>query len=145
MDGSGAGGVGGAGGGASQSGMGPVAGGAEVAGLGGPTGRPARSLGAIRRRTDWRPPGMIFAQVDTEVHSLKAMCVTRRRGIAEFDANLAPCLEAQIVDFTDEIAYNAHDIDDGLKSGMLDPEELATVRLLADAVAEVGQGESVGR
>ena len=28
------------------------------------------------------------------------------------------CLEAQIVDYADEIAYNAHDIDDGLKSGM---------------------------
>ena len=28
----------------------------------------------------------------------------------------APTLEAQIVDFADEIAYNAHDIDDGLKS-----------------------------
>ena len=35
---------------------------------------------------------------------------------------LAPCLEAQIVDFADEIAYNAHDVDDGLKSGMLDPD-----------------------
>jgi len=47
-----------------------------------------------------------------------------RPQVAEFDASLAPCLEAQVVDFTDEIAYNAHDIDDGLKSGMLDPEEL---------------------
>ena len=44
-----------------------------------------------------------------------------------------PCLEAQIVDFADEIAYNAHDIDDGLKSGMLDPDDLATVPLWADA------------
>ena len=40
--------------------------------------------------------------------------------------SLAPCLEAQIVDFADEIAYNAHDIDDGLKSGMLDADDLAT-------------------
>ncbi len=59
-----------------------------------------------------------------------------RPQVAEFDASLAPCLEAQIVDFTDEIAYNAHDIDDGLKSGMLDPDELATVPLWADALAE---------
>src|SRR5581483_261132 len=46
-----------------------------------------------------------------------------------FDADLAPCLEAQIVDFAAEIAYNAHDIDDGLQSGMLDPEALASVPL----------------
>ena len=42
-----------------------------------------------------------------------------RPQVAEFDADKAPTLEAQIVDYADEIAYNAHDIDDGLKSGML--------------------------
>src|SRR5262245_32072921 len=39
-----------------------------------------------------------------------------RPQVAEFDATKAPTLEAQIVDYADEIAYNAHDIDDGLKS-----------------------------
>ena len=56
-----------------------------------------------------------------------------RPQVAEYDAALAPCLEAQIVDFADEIAYSAHDVDDGLKSGMLDPDDLATVPLWADA------------
>ena len=65
-----------------------------------------------------------------------------RPQVQEFDASLAPTLEAQIVDFTDEIAYNAHDIDDGLKSGMLDPEELATVPLWADTVAETRKENS---
>jgi dGTPase len=60
-----------------------------------------------------------------------------RPQVREFDPELAPCLEAQIVDFADEVAYNAHDIDDGLKSGMLDPDELAGVPLWADAMAEV--------
>jgi dGTPase len=60
-----------------------------------------------------------------------------RPQVREFDPDLAPCLEAQIVDFADEIAYNAHDVDDGLKSGMLDPDELATVGLWANAMAEV--------
>ena len=60
-----------------------------------------------------------------------------RPQVADFDATQAPCLEAQIVDFADEIAYNAHDIDDGLKSGMLDPDDLATVPLWADALADV--------
>jgi dGTPase len=60
-----------------------------------------------------------------------------RPQVHEFDASLAPCLEAQIVDFADEIAYNAHDIDDGLKSGMLDADELAGVSLWAEALARV--------
>src|SRR5439155_317856 len=59
-----------------------------------------------------------------------------RPQVREFDPELAPCLEAQIVDFADEIAYNAHDIDDGLKSGMLDPEDLARARLWSEATAE---------
>src|SRR5437870_11909187 len=62
-----------------------------------------------------------------------------RPQVREFDAELAPCLEAQIVDFTDEIAYHAHDIDDGLKSGMLDADELAGVALWAEALAEVAR------
>jgi dGTPase len=60
-----------------------------------------------------------------------------RPQVREFDADLAPCLEAQIVDFADEIAYNAHDIDDGLKSGMLEPDDLAGVALWAEAMSEV--------
>jgi dGTPase len=62
-----------------------------------------------------------------------------RPQVREFDAERAPCLEAQIVDFTDEIAYNAHDIDDGLKSGMLDPDDLATVSLWAESMAETAR------
>src|SRR5205807_771202 len=63
-----------------------------------------------------------------------------RPQVREFDPELAPCLEAQIVDFADEIAYNAHDIDDGLKSGMLDPEDLARARLWSEATAEGAPG-----
>ena len=62
-----------------------------------------------------------------------------RPQVHEFDAALAPCLEAQIVDFADEIAYTAHDIDDGLKSGMLDPDELRSVSLWADALERVSR------
>src|SRR5262249_10132545 len=62
-----------------------------------------------------------------------------RPQVAEFDADLAPTLEAQIVDFTDEIAYNPHDIDDGLKSGMLEPDDLATVPLWAEVVRDAEQ------
>jgi dGTPase len=62
-----------------------------------------------------------------------------RPQVAEYDASLAPCLEAQIVDFADEIAYTAHDVDDGLESRMLDPDGLAMVPLWADAQAAVSR------
>jgi dGTPase len=40
-------------------------------------------------------------------------------------------LEAQIANLADEIAYNNHDIDDGLRSGLLDEEGLARVPVVA--------------
>ncbi|GHU05687.1 deoxyguanosinetriphosphate triphosphohydrolase-like protein [Betaproteobacteria bacterium] len=38
-------------------------------------------------------------------------------------------LEAQICNLADEIAYNNHDIDDGLRSGLLSPDQLMEVNL----------------
>jgi len=40
-----------------------------------------------------------------------------------------PSLEAQLCNLSDEIAYNAHDIDDGVRSGLLTIEQLAEVEL----------------
>ncbi|HTN48598.1 MAG TPA: deoxyguanosinetriphosphate triphosphohydrolase [Burkholderiaceae bacterium] len=48
-----------------------------------------------------------------------------------------PSLEAQIANLADEIAYNNHDIDDGLRSGLLEVEQLMTVPLFARHVALV--------
>ena len=44
---------------------------------------------------------------------------------SEYEPGLLPPLEAQLIDLVDEIAYNHHDIDDGLASGLLDLEALA--------------------
>jgi dGTPase len=44
-----------------------------------------------------------------------------------------PTLEAQLVDFVDEIAYNNHDVDDGLTSGMIDIDALRSVELFRDS------------
>jgi dGTPase len=48
-----------------------------------------------------------------------------------------PTIEAQICNLADEIAYNNHDIDDGLRSGLLSLEQLAEVDLFARYLAEV--------
>lgn len=48
-----------------------------------------------------------------------------------------PGLEAQIADLSDAIAYNNHDVDDGLRSGLLSIEQLRNQALFADALQEV--------
>ncbi len=40
-----------------------------------------------------------------------------------------PSLEAQLCNLADEIAYNAHDIDDGVRSGLITIEQMAQVEL----------------
>ena len=42
-----------------------------------------------------------------------------------------PSLEAQLANLADEIAYNNHDIDDGLRSGLLEIEQLQVVPIFA--------------
>jgi dGTPase len=42
-----------------------------------------------------------------------------------------PTLEAQLANLADEIAYNNHDIDDGLRSGLLTLAQLDEVDLFA--------------
>ena len=42
-----------------------------------------------------------------------------------------PSLEAQIANLADEIAYNNHDVDDGLRSGLITIEQLSSVRIFS--------------
>jgi dGTPase len=46
-----------------------------------------------------------------------------------FLRGLQPSLEAQLVNLADEMAYNAHDIDDGVRSGLLSAQQLMEVPL----------------
>jgi dGTPase len=48
-----------------------------------------------------------------------------------FLKNRRPPLEAQIANLADEIAYNNHDVDDGLRSGLLTLEQLSQVEIFA--------------
>ncbi|ADL54210.1 deoxyguanosinetriphosphate triphosphohydrolase [Gallionella capsiferriformans] len=54
-----------------------------------------------------------------------------------FLADRRPSLEAQIANLADEIAYNNHDVDDGLRSGLITLEQLAAVPLVAEHLQEV--------
>ena len=49
-----------------------------------------------------------------------------------------PSLEAQIANLADEIAYNNHDIDDGLRSGLITIAQLDDIELFAQHRHEVG-------
>ena len=51
--------------------------------------------------------------------------------------NRRPSMEAQIANLADEIAYNNHDVDDGLRSGLITLEQLTSVRLFAGHLNEV--------
>lgn len=42
------------------------------------------------------------------------------------------CLEGQIADLADEIAYYSHDLQDGLEAGLIQPAQLAGVAVCAD-------------
>jgi dGTPase len=56
-----------------------------------------------------------------------------------FLKNRRPSLEAQVANLADEIAYNNHDVDDGLRSGLITLEQLESVPLVAAQLSEVRQ------
>ncbi len=50
-----------------------------------------------------------------------------------------PGLEAQLANLADAIAYNNHDVDDGLRAGLINVEELRNVRVFARFYSEVAE------
>ncbi len=67
---------------------------------------------------------------------------------ARFLRGEQPSLEAQLANLADEIAYNAHDVDDGVRSGLITIEQLMSVPLYAQyaqaALAEYPQLQEPG-
>jgi len=56
-----------------------------------------------------------------------------------FDPHKRPSLEAMIVDIADEIAYNNHDLDDGLTSDLIKVEDLHGVELWEETYALISR------
>jgi dGTPase len=48
-------------------------------------------------------------------------------------------LEAQAAAIADDIAYNAHDIDDGLRAGLFTVDDLKVIPVVADMIAEIAR------
>ena len=57
---------------------------------------------------------------------------------SEYNPELRGNLEAQIANTADELAYTAHDLDDGLRSGMITPELLSGIPLWEILVEHAG-------
>ncbi len=56
---------------------------------------------------------------------------------ARFLNHQSPSLEAQLANHADEIAYNNHDIDDGLRSGLITQEQLSDITIFSRHFAQV--------
>lgn len=59
--------------------------------------------------------------------------------IAELAPDESPTLETQIVDIADEIAYDNHDIDDGITSGVLKEKDLGTLPIWNNICSTIPQ------
>lgn len=57
---------------------------------------------------------------------------------SSYDPELRGNLEAQITNVADELAYTAHDLDDGLRSGLITPEIVAGTGLWEQVRASIG-------
>ncbi len=53
------------------------------------------------------------------------------------EPDLQPSLEAQVVNIADELAYNAHDLEDGLRGGHLTPPQIAEVPLIGELMKQL--------
>src|SRR3954463_745250 len=60
---------------------------------------------------------------------------------AEWDLRLLtwPGLEAQVAAIADDIAYDNHDVDDGLRAGLLDVDELVELPMVRDLWSAMGE------
>jgi len=61
-----------------------------------------------------------------------------RSDVTNFEPEWRPTLEAQIVNLADEIAYTTADLDDGLRSGMISPDQLVAIEFWQLVISELG-------
>ncbi len=57
----------------------------------------------------------------------------------EYEPHTSPLLEVQVVNIADEIAYNSHDLDDGLSSGLFTTQDLRQLATWAEVEDSIRQ------
>ncbi len=60
----------------------------------------------------------------------------RPRPAMPFESKGSPILEIQVVDIADEIAYDNHDLDDGITSSLIKEDDLSSLKLWSDREKE---------
>ncbi len=69
-----------------------------------------------------------------------ARAILDYNALQDLELALYPSAEAQAGAIADDIAYDAHDIDDGLRARMFTMDELAALPLIGDILAEIDSG-----
>lgn len=59
------------------------------------------------------------------------------RPVIPFESKGLPILEIQVVDIADEIAYDNHDLDDGITSGLIKENDLKRIKLWSDKEKDI--------
>jgi len=87
-----------------------------------------------------RYPGFRGLNLTWEVREgiIKHVTEYDRADAAGYEPDKAATLEAQVVNVADEIAYITHDLDDGLRSGLLHPDALKGIALWEEALEMIG-------
>jgi dGTPase len=90
---------------------------------------------------EYRYPDFPGLNLSWEVLEAMAQHSKRRDApeVAEFTQVGQPLLEAQVADAADSLAYDAHDVDDALTSGLITPDDLGAVAVWQRAVEKTRQ------
>jgi dGTPase len=86
-------------------------------------------------------PGLNLTWESREGINKHTTMFDRAKQLKEFEPGSSPTMETQVVDMADEIAYDNHDIDDGLTSGLIEEKGLLELKLWKDAAKFVKKGK----
>lgn len=78
-----------------------------------------------------------FPGLNLTLEVLEGQATRADKDASYASTGLAPLLEVQVVEAADSMTYDAHDTDDAVKLRLVDIEELATCRLIREALATV--------